>query len=40
MLQEKMAAGGWVAHCRARPRLPSFPMPVGARVSSDAQHGQ
>ena len=27
---EKMA--GWVAHCRARPSQPSFPLPVGARV--------
>ena len=27
---EKMA--GWVAHRRARPRQPSFSLPVGARV--------
>ena len=26
---EKMA--GWVAHCRARPSQPSFPLPVGGR---------
>ena len=25
---EKSADGGWVAHCRARPRQPSFPLPV------------
>ena len=26
---EKMA--GWVAHCRAHPRQPSFPLPVGGK---------